>query len=207
MYSRFRLLRLVCTAIIVDEAHCISQWGSEFRQHYAALERLRAYVPPGMPLLAVSATLHPASLRDVCARLLIDLEAAFFLNLGNHRHNITMGVKIMDNGTNYEVLRTFLPSADSISGVGDFPKVIIFVDSVSRTQQICHYLRQFYPPALHVAFSYFHALCTPRAKRHVIHQFRNNEVRVLVATEAAGMVGVNAVLHVCENRRLICTGC
>ncbi|KAK0475386.1 P-loop containing nucleoside triphosphate hydrolase protein [Armillaria novae-zelandiae] len=46
-------------AIIVDESHCISQWGGEFRPHYAQLEKLRTLVPDGMPVLAVSATLNP----------------------------------------------------------------------------------------------------------------------------------------------------
>lgn len=51
-------------AIIVDEAHCISQWGGDFRKVYALLEKLRAFFPQGIPILATSATLNQPVLRD-----------------------------------------------------------------------------------------------------------------------------------------------
>ncbi|KAF9528727.1 hypothetical protein CPB83DRAFT_766381, partial [Crepidotus variabilis] len=81
-------LRDVC-AIIVDEAHCISQWGGDFREAYAKLKDLRTFVPPEIPVLATSATLCPSSLKDVKSCLGLDLNTGFHLNLGNDRPNIT----------------------------------------------------------------------------------------------------------------------
>ena len=58
-----------CFSIIVDEAHCISEWGGDFRKDYGSLKSLRAMVPEGVPFLAASATLPPEVCSDVKARL------------------------------------------------------------------------------------------------------------------------------------------
>ncbi|KAJ6531399.1 P-loop containing nucleoside triphosphate hydrolase protein, partial [Mycena vulgaris] len=49
---------------IIDEAHCASQWGGDFRPHYALLNKLRAILPVSSPILAASATLSPFALKD-----------------------------------------------------------------------------------------------------------------------------------------------
>lgn len=52
-------------SLFVDEAHCISHWGAEFRKKYATLGNLRAFLPAHTPVIAVSATLTPRVRRDV----------------------------------------------------------------------------------------------------------------------------------------------
>ena len=175
-------------AIVVDEAHCISQWGGDFREQYALLERLRSFAPPMTPVLAVSATMDPKTLHDVCARLVIDLETSFFLNLGNHRHNIIMSVVQMESAVDYDALHAYLPSPSSAITATDFPKTIIFTNSIMKTQIICRHLRRLYSHSLFRVFSYFHALRSPRTKEYIMSQFCHNDIRVLIATEAAGMV-------------------
>ncbi|KAJ6507106.1 hypothetical protein DFH09DRAFT_1289076 [Mycena vulgaris] len=66
---------------IIDEAHCASQWRGDFRPHYALLNKLRAILPVGSPILAASATLSPFALKDICSSLDLDLNKTFFLNL------------------------------------------------------------------------------------------------------------------------------
>lgn len=101
-------------AVIVDEAHCISQWGGDFRPAYAELEKLRAFIPTNIPLLLTSATFCPSSLSDVCARMNIDLEKSFFLNLGNRRPNITTSIIQMDNAKDFKALLNVLPAPEEI---------------------------------------------------------------------------------------------
>lgn len=72
-------------SVIVDDAHCISQWGGDFRTDYALLDGIRALVPTGTPVLIASATLNPATLKDVYAKLFISSGSCFQLNLGNDR--------------------------------------------------------------------------------------------------------------------------
>ncbi|KIM51773.1 hypothetical protein SCLCIDRAFT_18307 [Scleroderma citrinum Foug A] len=90
--------------IVVDEAHCISQWGGDFCVAYGKLGDLHSYVPTNVPILATSATLAPAALKEVQHKLQIDSSNMFFLNLGNDRPNITPSVIEMQNSSNYSAL-------------------------------------------------------------------------------------------------------
>ena len=71
-------------AIIVDEAHCISQWGGDFHPLYSQIEKLHAFMPPDIPVLLTSATLPPAALADCCLHMNVNVNVSFMLNLGNH---------------------------------------------------------------------------------------------------------------------------
>lgn len=81
--------RRICS-FVIDEAHCIEAWGlSKFREMYARLGTLRAFVGQNIPFLVTSATLPPSTL--IIVRQVIDLEPSktFHLNLGNDHRNIT----------------------------------------------------------------------------------------------------------------------
>lgn len=142
-------------AVIVDEAHCISQWGGDFRTTYAMLHKLRSFVPPNVPVLATSATLPPAALSDVCSHLNIDLAQTFFLNLGNDRHNLTSTVQKMKSSTDYSALDKLLPL--QASSPDEIPKTIIFTNSVNGTQFVCRYVRQKFPRYMHGSIDFLHA--------------------------------------------------
>ena len=175
-------------AVIVDEAHCISQWGGDFRKLYALLEKLRAFFPPNVPFLATSATLPPLALRDVCSKLAIDPDPSFYLNLGNDRPNVAMSVQQINGSDDYEALRPLL--ASNVTKAENMTKTIVFTNTVNGTQTTCKQVRQFFPKPLHKYVDFLHAHCTPSAKRHVMRRFRQGKVKILIATEAAGMVCV-----------------
>jgi bloom syndrome protein len=175
-------------AIIVDEAHCISQWGGDFRPLYAQLEKLRSFMPPDIPILLTSATLPPAALSECCARMKVDLHDSFFLNLGNHRPNIATSVLRMDSSKDYKAIYDVLPDPNSISSGDDIPKAIIFTNTVNATQVLCHDVRQHYGPKFRHHIDFLHAHRTTKAKRRVMKLFRKGVIKILIATEAAGMV-------------------
>jgi bloom syndrome protein len=93
---------------IIDEAHCASQWGGAFWPHYVLLDHLRAVLPSGSPILATSATLSPAVLKYICSGLDIDLDEAFFLNLGKDWPNITPSIAEMNGAKNYDKIPSTL---------------------------------------------------------------------------------------------------
>ncbi|KAJ7761543.1 P-loop containing nucleoside triphosphate hydrolase protein [Mycena maculata] len=109
---------------IIDEAHCASQWGGDFRPHYALLDKLRVLLPAGSPILATSATLSPAALKDICLSLDLNLDEAFFINLGNDRPNITPSVIKMNSAKDYAAINAHLPKPEDVRSTADLPKGI-----------------------------------------------------------------------------------
>lgn len=172
--------------VIIDEAHCISQWGGDFQPAYNKLGDLRTFVPPNIPFLATSATLTPLALREIQQKLHISSTESFFINLGNDRPNITPQVRHMKNARDYSALLELV--ATSVTTPEDLAKTIIFVDSLQKTLEIQRFLRRHLPASCHHAIEIFHALRSQQSKAHSLAQFRGGQVRILVATEAAGMV-------------------
>jgi superfamily II DNA helicase RecQ len=74
--------------VVIDEAHCIAQWGQKFRKMYSSLDKLRSYIPAGTPFLITSATLPPLILSEIRNTLEVHDGQSFDLNLGNDRSNI-----------------------------------------------------------------------------------------------------------------------
>jgi superfamily II DNA helicase RecQ len=70
-------------AIIVDEGHCVSQWGEYFRKRFSELGKLQSYVPCSVPFLVMSATLPPHVLEQVQSQLHFYEDSTFLVNLGN----------------------------------------------------------------------------------------------------------------------------
>ncbi|KAJ7346301.1 P-loop containing nucleoside triphosphate hydrolase protein [Mycena albidolilacea] len=174
-------------AVIVDKAHCAAQWAGDFCPHYGMLNRLRALLPVGTPILATSATLSPSALTEVCSGLDLDLDTSFFLNLGNDRPNITPSIVEMNGGKDYAAIGPHLPNPEEVHSRAALPKTIVFTNAVKKTQVISRHLRLLYPN-VRGAIDFLHAHRTAKAKRRVMKQFRKGKIKILIATEAAGMV-------------------
>ncbi|KAF9536359.1 P-loop containing nucleoside triphosphate hydrolase protein [Agrocybe pediades] len=175
------------TAIIVDEAHCISQWGGDFRPSYSEMGKLRAFFPPHIPILATSATLTKEALKEVRSSLSIDADRSFFLNLGNDRINIAFSAHEIKSSTDYEALKPHLLRIAQPTSRTDIDKSIVFVNSKLTTQIVAHVVRSWLPPHLRDCVDFLHALRSERGKRRAMRRFRKGETRILIATEAAGM--------------------
>jgi len=101
--SNPRFKDLLCSAkystcligIVIDEAHCIVQWGGDFRPTYGMLDKLRSFIPRHIPLYVTSATMTPNVLSEVCRQLHINPSDCFYLNLGNDRENIYHEVRLI----------------------------------------------------------------------------------------------------------------
>ena len=119
----------------------------------------------------------------------VNLKDAFFLNLGNHRPNIITSVIHMDGSNDYKAIHSILPNPTNISTApANLPKTLIFTNAVNLTQVISRDLRLYYGATFYRQISYLHAHRTAKAKFQVVNLFKGNTIRVLVATEAAGMV-------------------
>ncbi|KAF8833152.1 P-loop containing nucleoside triphosphate hydrolase protein, partial [Paxillus ammoniavirescens] len=172
-------------ALVIDEAHCISQWGGDFRTSYSKLGELRSYVPTTVPILATSATLAPSALEEVRDKLHINPKKSFFVNLGNDRPNITPSVIQMRNASDYGALLELV--VEGVSSPEDLAKTIIFTNSIQKTLEIQRFLRSHLPIRCYPYIDIFHAHRTARSKHHTLEHFYQGHIKLLVATEAAGM--------------------
>ncbi|KAJ7579545.1 P-loop containing nucleoside triphosphate hydrolase protein [Mycena floridula] len=172
-------------AIVIDEGHCISQWGRDFRKAYAELDKLRALFPPGTPVLCASATLNKTALRDVRSTLAIDSDSCFHLNLGNDRVNISTEVHKMKNSDDFDALNAVInihPTNPSLT-----KKTLVFTNTVKTCQQLARDFKAKYKHLPLGTIDFLHAYRSRRDKRKVMKRFKSGKIWVLFATESVGM--------------------
>ncbi len=167
-----RLHELNLSLFAIDEAHCISQWGHDFRPEYAALGKLRE-VFPHVPIMALTATADQATRKDICDRLTI---TPYSLLTSFDRPNIRYTVAEKLNAANQ--LRQFVAAQNGNSG-------IIYCSSRRRVDEVAERLRL----QGHNAEAY-HAGKTQEERADVQDRFLKDQLDIVVATVAFGM-GIN----------------
>ena len=156
--------------IAVDEAHCVSQWGHDFRPEYAALGDLRQYFPE-VPLIALTATADPHTREDI-VKVLGLIDAPRYITSFD-RPNIRYSV--LDKHRPQSQLRRFLARRQNESG-------IVYALSRKRVEEIAGYLhKQGYSAAA------YHAGLNRETRKQVQERFVKDDVLIVVATVAFGM--------------------
>ncbi|KAJ3516531.1 hypothetical protein NMY22_g14185 [Coprinellus aureogranulatus] len=174
-------------SVVVDEAHVVSHWGSNFRKKYGTLGILRALLPRRTPFVAMSATLSPRVRKDVLAKLQFQKDFCD-LSLGNDRKNVSIVVRAMQHPMNtYRDLDFLIPQ-----GTDDpkkIQKIFIYADTLSVAQDIEDALYERCAEDIrYTGFIRPYSAGFPsRYRKAVMEKFRKGEVRILVCTDAAGM--------------------
>jgi len=165
-----RLSRLQIALIAIDEAHCVSQWGHEFRPEYRELACLPERFP-GVPRIALTATADPRTRRDIMSALRMD-DAAVFLS-SFHRPNLHLAAAAKIGET--AQLLEFLARHPGECG-------IVYCGSRAKTERVAAKLGEKGFPAVA-----FHAGLDPEHKRAAAARFRSGEPVIVAATIAFGM--------------------
>ena len=165
-----RLRRRRIALIAIDEAHCVSAWGHEFRPEYRGLAQLADHFP-GVPRIALTATADPRTRADILAAL--DMPDAEVFTASFHRPNlhVTARAKVGETAELLELLNTHKQEAG-----------IVYCGSRNKTERIAQRLRE-----RNIAAAPFHAGLSPMEKRVGLTRFRSGEPVVMVATIAFGM--------------------
>lgn len=167
-----RIQHLSISLFAIDEAHCISQWGHDFRPEYASLGQLRQYFPL-VPMMALTATADQATRLDICQRLGIN---PYVLLTSFDRPNIRYTVAEKLNAVNQ--LRQFIQAQNGNSG-------IIYCGSRRRVDEVAERLRlQGYKA------DGYHAGKTQEERVDIQERFLKDQLEIVVATVAFGM-GIN----------------
>jgi ATP-dependent DNA helicase RecQ len=162
---------VVCIAI--DEAHCISEWGHEFRPEYRQLHQLNQHFPDAVTL-ALTATATPRVRDDIKRQLNIDSNSEFVANFD--RPNLYLEVMSKDNP--YQQTKTFIDKHSGQSG-------IIYCQSRAAVDEVAAKLQQDGYKALA-----YHAGLNSQKRSDYQEQFVRDDVDIIVATIAFGM-GIN----------------
>ena len=176
-----KLRKMPVSFITVDEAHCISQWGYDFRPAYLDIAAVRRLLP-GRPVLALTATATPAVVDDIQERLGFREKNAIRMSFA--RPNLAYVVRHTDNKE-----ATLLRILQAVPGAA-----IVYTRSRQHTYDTARWLNQQGIPALH-----YHAGLTSLDKDLRQRSWQDGETRVIVATNAFGMgidkPDVRAVVH------------
>ncbi|MCG3181941.1 MAG: ATP-dependent RNA helicase DeaD [Phycisphaerae bacterium] len=181
-----RLSRAGCRLLVIDEAHCISQWGHDFRPDYARIDRLIAQLSPRPAVLAVTAT-ATARVRKEIAELLRMRNPQVSLR-GVYRPNLRIAVRT-DAGKHERIEAMLRVAAWARGG-----SVIVYAGTRSRSDELADVLRG----AGHRAESY-HAGLDAAARATRQDRFNAGDTPIICATNAFGMgidkPDIRAVVH------------
>ena len=154
--------------IVVDEAHCISQWGYDFRPDYLQIGKLREMVDA--PVIALTATATPQVADDIMDRL--GFEEKCLIKSGFERPNLSYIVRRCE-----DKLGQMLNICTSVPGTG-----IIYVRSRKKTEELAAFLA-----ANDVSASFYHAGLGPESRSDRQARWKSGSIRVMVCTNAFGM--------------------
>ncbi len=165
-----RLRRRQVALIAIDEAHCVSAWGHEFRPEYRGLAQLAERFP-GVPRIALTATADPRTRADILSAL--DMPDAEVFTASFHRANLHIAARAKVGET--AELLDLLAGREQQAG-------IVYCGSRAKTERIAQRLQD-----KGVAAAPFHAGLSAMEKRVGLARFRSGEPIVMVATIAFGM--------------------
>lgn len=154
--------------IVVDEAHCISQWGYDFRPDYLQIGKLREIVDA--PVIALTATATPQVADDIMERL--GFESKCLIKSGFERPNLSYIVRRCE-----DKLGQMLNICTSVQGTG-----IIYVRSRKKTEELYAFLT-----ANGISASFYHAGLGPESRSDRQARWKSGAIRVMVCTNAFGM--------------------
>ncbi len=174
--------RLNISLVAIDEAHCISQWGYDFRPSYLKIASLRDFISNEVPFLALTATATPAVIKDIVSKL--ELREPNILKTSFERKNISYYVRSVEDKGTY-LVKTML----KVTGSG-----IVYVRSRKRSREIAELLVR-----EGISADYYHAGLPDEIRDRKQLSWSAGETRIIVSTNAFGMgidkADVRFVIH------------
>jgi len=164
-----KLRAMEVSLLVVDESHCISQWGYDFRPSYLNIAMIREFLPD-IPVLAITATATPDVVDDIQEKLLFRHKNVFRKSFV--RQNLSYVVRYTEDKQ-----QTLLYLLNKVQGTA-----IVYVRSRRQTQEIATYLLQ-----SGVSADFFHAGLKRETKEKRQNLWKNDACRVMVSTNAFGM--------------------
>ncbi|MDH6358874.1 ATP-dependent DNA helicase RecQ [Parabacteroides sp. PF5-9] len=166
---RSKLEAMTVSFLVIDESHCISQWGYDFRPSYLRITEVRKQLPD-IPVLALTATATPEVVNDIQEKLGFKEKNLFQTSFA--RPNLSYTVRKTEDKIN-----SLIQILKRVKGTA-----IVYVRNRKRTKEIATILT-----GEQVSADFYHAGLNREEKTHKQNRWKNNECRVIVSTNAFGM--------------------
>lgn len=166
---RTRLKQMQVGLIAVDEAHCISQWGYDFRPSYLRIAEVRTFFPQA-PVLALTATATPEVVRDIQKQL--NFHEEYVLSKSFRRDNLAYVIRKVNNK-----LDELLHILSRVQG-----SAIVYVRKRDRAEELSRFLNE-----NGIGSDFYHAGLSPLLREKKQEDWKDNLVQVMVSTNAFGM--------------------
>jgi ATP-dependent DNA helicase RecQ len=180
--AKARILRMNVNLLAVDEAHCVSQWGYDFRPPYLQIAAIREIIP-GVPVLALTATATPDVVDDIQDKL--GFSKPHVIRQSFLRSNLSYSV-LYESKKREKLLDIFR----NVPGSG-----IVYVRSRGETKEIARFLHQ-----NRINADFYHAGLTPEERNSRQEAWMQGKTRIIVCTNAFGMgidkPNVRIVVHI-----------
>ena len=157
---------------VVDEAHCISDWGHDFRPDFRRIVKLVRKLPKETAVLATTATANDRVVRDIKYQLGSDLE----ITRGTMDRD-TLNIDVINLGSDYNKQMWLIDNVPKLEGVG-----IIYCLTIRDCEEVTELLQE-----SGIEAEIYHSQISTEEKVEIEQRFQNNEIKVLVATIAFGM--------------------
>ena len=165
-----RLEKMDVSMLVVDEAHCISQWGYDFRPDYLDIVKVRQLLPSGTPCVALTATATPVVAKDIMIRLGFPEEN--IIRSGFERPNLSYIFRRVE-----DKMGQLLGVCQGVAGSG-----IVYVSKRKNAEDLARFLRSQDIPA-----EGYHAGMDAASRSLIQERWISGETRVIVSTNAFGM--------------------
>jgi ATP-dependent DNA helicase RecQ len=179
---RARVQKMNVNLLTVDEAHCISQWGYDFRPSYLQIAETRPLIP-GAPVLAVTATATPQVAQDIMEKL--RFREKNLLQKSFARKNLVYVVRHTE-----DKLKMLLKVCNTVPGTG-----VVYVRNRKSTKDLAEFLLK-----NHISADYYHAGLTAETRSAKQDSWKRGNTRIMVCTNAFGMgidkPDVRVVVHI-----------
>ena len=166
---RERIKKMKVSLIAVDEAHCISQWGYDFRPPYLQIAEIREYLPK-VPIMALTATATPEVVKDIQEKL--EFKRGEVFQQSFLRENLAY-VVLEEEGKMEKLFKVLT----GVRGSG-----LVYVRNRRKTKEIAMFLKKY-----RITADYYHAGLTNEERSQKQEAWINDKIRIIVATNAFGM--------------------
>lgn len=167
------LKRIKISRVVIDEAHCISEWGHDFRPDYKRIINIFSKIEKRLPLVALTATANKETIEDI--KKVLNLSNPFISISTFERENLYLGVKsFWTRFGKFNFLKKKILESN---------KILIYCSTREETKELSNKILK----KLNIKSSFYHAGCSTNERKLKQEQFKNNEIKVLCATNAFGM--------------------